>query len=526
MAGSRLQGLSPAAAQQLVTAAQAIESGGPDLAATRLAPLLVAYPDHPEVLRVHAGVMNLRGDYQGAVATMRRAIQGRPEDALYYNTLGSILGSANEFDAAIAALRFACELQPDLAIAWFNLGVMLTRSVRHAEAIDVLRRSIALDPQYMLARALLGDMLRAENRIEEASAEYRRVISEQPWSGMAWWGLADLKTVRFGKGDIEQMQRAMRDPRAEDNDRIAMGFALAKALEDEARFAESLEALKQAHALARRRRQWNAPMFSAGISMILDAFTPPPASTTSTSLGSEVIFIPSLPRSGSTLVEQILASHSRVEGPGELPDLALTLSEETRRRGKPYPYWVGEMQPVDWQRLGERYLERTAHWRERRPIFTDKLPGNWYYIGAIRAMLPGAKIVACRRDPLETCFSCYRQHLDNNEYARTFEDLAAYWRDYDRAIRHWHALHPAHIYEHVYEDLVAEPEAGIRKLLAFCDLPFEEACLNFHQTARDVRTPSAMQVRQPLRRDTARAPRYGALLNPLRRALELPASDA
>src|SRR5690242_4075470 len=207
MAVSRLQGLSQAAAQQLVAAAQAIESGGPDVAAARLAPVLAAYPGHPEVLRVQAGILNLRGDYRNAIAVMQRAIQGSPDDALYYNTLGSILGSANEFDAAIAALRFACELQPDLAIAWFNLGVMLTRSVRHAEAIDVLRRAIAIDGDYMLARALLGDMLRAENRIEEASAEYRRVISEQPWSGMAWWGLADLKTVRFGKGDIEQMQR-------------------------------------------------------------------------------------------------------------------------------------------------------------------------------------------------------------------------------------------------------------------------------------------------------------------------------
>jgi len=526
MAVSRLQGLSQAAAQQLVAAAQAIESGGPDIAAARLAPVLAAYPDHPEVLRVQAGILNLRGDYRAAVTAMQRAIQGSPKDALYYNTLGSILGSANEFDAAISALRHACELQPDLAIAWFNLGVMLTRSVRHAEAIEALQRAIALDPQYMLARSLLGDMLRAENRMEEASAEYRRVIAEQPWSGMAWWGLADLKTVRLARSDIEQMQRAIKDPRAEDNDRIAMGLALAKALDDEGRFAESLDALAKAHAVARQRRQWNAPMFSAGISMILDAFTPPPATAADDTLGHEVIFIPSLPRSGSTLVEQILASHSQVEGPGELPDLALTLSEETRRRGKPYPYWVADMQPADWRRLGERYLERTAKWRERRPVFTDKLPGNWYYIGAIRAMLPGAKIIACRRDPLETCFSCYRQHLDNNEYARTFEDLAAYWRDYDRAIRHWHALHPRHVHEHVYEDLVANPEGCIRKLLDFCGLPFEEACLRFHETARDVRTPSAMQVRQPLRRDTARAPRYGALLDPLRRALGLPAFNA
>jgi tetratricopeptide (TPR) repeat protein len=522
MAGTRLQGLSPAAVQQVVAAAQAIESGGPDIAAARLAPVLAANPDHPEVLRVQAGILNLRGDFRGAASVMRRAIQGRPDDALYYNTLGSILGSASEFEAAIASLRRACELQPDLAIAWFNLGVMLTRSVRHAEAIEALQRAVSLDPHYMPARALLGDMLRAENRMPEASAEYRRMIAEQPWAGIAWWGLADLKTLRLGKEDLEQMQRAVRDPRAQDDDRIAMGFAIARALDDQGRHAESLEALAGANAIARRRQQWNAARFSESISMILDAFTPPPAGASDPTLGNEVIFIPSLPRSGSTLVEQILASHSEVNGPGELPDLPLTLGEEARRRGKSFLQAAAEMTPSDWQRLGKRYLERTARWRERRPISTDKLPGNWYYIGAIRAMLPGAKIIACRRDPLETCFSCYRQRLDGNEYTRTFEDLAAYWHDYDRATRHWRALHPTRVYEHLYEGLLEDPESSIRELLEFCGLRFEEACLHFHETDRDVRTPSAMQVRQPLRRDTARAPAYGALLDPLRRALGLP----
>ncbi|MGH8192438.1 MAG: tetratricopeptide repeat-containing sulfotransferase family protein [Rhodanobacteraceae bacterium] len=525
MAVPRLQGLTMAAAQQVMATAQAIETGGPELAAERLAPLLASHPDHPEVLRLYAGIQNLRGDYTGAIIAMKRAISGRPQDPLYYNTLGAILGQAGEFDTAIDALRHACQLQPDLAIAWFNLGVILTRCMRHAEATEVLQRSVALDPQYMPARALLGDMLRAENRIDEAAMEYRRVIADQPWTGMAWWGLADLKTIRFASSDIENIRRAMRDDRAHDNDMIAMGLALAKALEDEGRYAESMATLAQAHALARCRRAWSAQAFSDGISMILDAFTPPPAPSPKAELGRGVIFITSLPRSGSTLVEQILASHSMVEGPGELPDLPMVLTEESHRRDKPYPTWVKEMQPEGWQRLGERYLQRTAHWCVRRPMFTDKLPANWYYIGAIRAMLPAAKIICCRRDPLETCFSCYRQHLDNNEYARTFNDLAAYWGDFDRSVRHWRALHPSHVHEHVYERLIDEPEASIRALLTFCGLPFEEGCLHPHESKRDVRTPSAMQVRQPLQAGTARAQRYGALLDPLRSALGLPPFD-
>ncbi|HJT96712.1 MAG TPA: sulfotransferase, partial [Rhodanobacteraceae bacterium] len=222
---------------------------------------------------------------------------------------------------------------------------------------------------------------------------------------------------------------------------------------------------------------------------------------------------------GSTLIEQILASHSAVEGAGELPDLPLTIGEGSRRRGVAFPAWARAMTPADWERLGKRYLERTSHWTRQRPVFTDKLPNNWWYVGAIRAMLPGARIVGVRRDPLENCFACYRQFLYANEYQRTFDDLAAFWHEFDLGLKLALSQHPRHVHESVYETLVADPEREIRRLLDFCGLPFEPACLEFHRTRRDVRSPSAMQVREPLRRDTARAPRYGALLDPLRAAL-------
>ena len=516
--GSRLYGLSPTAIQHVVAAAQALEAGRPDEAARHIATAAASHPQQPEVLRLRAGIESLRGNHSAAMDAIRRAVAQRPQDALYQNTLGTILAEAGEYDAAIEALRRCCELQPGLAIAWFNLGVLLTRCVRHDEAIVALQQAVTLAPDHVAARALLADMLRVGNRAQDAAAECRRIIAERPYAGMAWWGLADLKTMRFAQQDIEHLRAAMKDPRAGDDDLIAMGFALAKALDDHARYAEGLAALEQAHALARRRKQWNAAAFSADITAINAAFAPSPAQSPEM-LGDGVIFITSLPRSGSTLIEQILASHSAVEGAGELPDLPLVLAEESRRRGRPFPQWVAAMGPQDWQRLGTRYLQRTAHWSGRRPVFTDKLPNNWTYIGAIRTMLPGARIVGCRRDPLETCFSCYRQYLHNNEYTRTFADLAAFWRDFDRSLRLALTLHPSHVHESVYEDLVVEPETHIRRLLEFCGLPFEPACLEFHRTERDVRSPSAMQVREPLRSDTARTARYGALLDPLRAAL-------
>ncbi|WP_347262255.1 sulfotransferase [Rudaea sp.] len=518
---SRLYGLSQIAIRNVVAAAQALELGRVDEADRHIIGLLALYPQHPEVLRLMAGAQNLRGQTQASIATLQRAIALRPDDALYLNTLGSAQIAAFDYDGAIANLRRAVELDPNLAVAWYNLGLVLMRSMRVDESAAALRRAVELKPEESTARVILGDMLRAEGRNDEAIAEYRRVLAQRPEAGMAWWGLADMKTMSLGGADIAQMQAALRRANASEADLVAMGFALAKAFDDEGRYAESLQAIAQANARARQRQRWDAAAHAASVDAVLNAFTPP-RDGADAALGAEVIFIVSLPRSGSTLIEQVLASHSRVDGAGELSDLPLVLTEESQRRGQPFPQWVAAAHADDWQRLGKRYLERTARWRARRPRFTDKLPSNWLYIGAIRAMLPGARIVVGRRDPLEACFSCYRQRLANNEYTRTFADLAAYWRDFDRAVKRWRELHPANVYENSYERFVTDPEATIRDLLAFCDLPFEPACLDFHKTERDVHTPSAMQVREPLRRDTARAPRYGALLDPLRVELGLP----
>lgn len=521
---SRLQGLGPSATQQVMIAGQALDAGRADEADRQLQRVLAAYPNHPEVLRMKAGIHSLRGEHGAAVQLMQRALSQRPHDALYHNTLGSLLGAAGNYDGAIAALQRTCELEPKLAMAWYNLGVMLTKSVRNEEATQALQHAVALAPDHVGARALLADLLRTRGEVEAAAAEYRRLIAVRPTFGLAWWGLADLRSVRFDGNDIAQMQAALRRSDATENDRVAIGFALAKALDDNGEYAQSLDALANANATARRYQPWDAARFSNGVRDVTDAFVPPPAVDTASPLGSEVIFIVSLPRSGSTLVEQILASHSMVEGAGELPDLPQVLAEETQRRGKPIPQWAREATADDWQRLGRRYLERTAHWRRTRPRFTDKLPNNWIYIGAIRAMLPGARIVVCRRDPLETCFSCYRQPLDaSSGYSRSFDDLARFWRDFDRASTQSAALHATHVREHSYEAMVDDPQTQIEELLAFCGLPFEEACLNFHENRREVRSPSASQVRQPMRRDTARSQRYGALLNPLRAALGLPA---
>ncbi|WP_308420732.1 tetratricopeptide repeat-containing sulfotransferase family protein [Dyella caseinilytica] len=518
-----LQGLDPVTANRVIAAAQALEMNRPDQAAFQLTPVLATHPDHPEVLRLHASLLSLRGEHHSALRHMHRALEQRPQEALYHNAYALFLAEAGELDQAIDHLRHACELQPGFVMAWYNLGLFLTRSARFDDARQALRRAVTLAPDYAAARAQLADLLRMDNFRDEAIAEYRKLLAAQPWAGMAWWGLAEIKTLRLGTDESDAIRRALAHPRASDGDRVAMGFALAKAFDDQSRYAESMQALATANEIARRHRTWNAPGFATTIESIRAATCTTDAGQ---DLGSEVIFIVGMPRSGSTLIEQILASHSQVEGAAELTDLPLLIAEQSKQRQKSYPGWLAEMGTDDWRQLGQRYLERTARWRKSRPIFTDKLPNNWMHIGMIRAMLPGAHIVISRRDAIETCFSCYRQYFPGNDYTRSFPDLASYWRSFDTAATYWAQKEPTHVHPHVYEDLLKDPETHIRQLLTFCNLPFEEACLRFHETQRAVGTPSAMQVREPLRADTARAPRYGDLLNPLRQALGLPLVDA
>jgi len=519
---TRYDGLSSSAIRRLVDAEQALSAGQVVILEQRVTGLLALYPNHPEVVRMYAGLQCLRGDFGGAAATMERAVAQRPTDAACLNGLGSALLEAGRYDEAIAALRRASEVDPDYTSAWYNLGLAYARSMRPQDAIAPLQLAVSKTPEFAVnARVILGDIYRAENRIEDAISEYRAVLTLQKNAGSAWWGLADIKTRKLDDNDLAQLRAAMTMPGSPD-DLSAMGFALARALEDRGQYAESLAALETANARIRAYRGWDAAWYSAHVEQLLKAFTPPPAGATDPQLGREVIFVVSLPRSGSTLTEQVLAAHSQVDGAGELPDLPAVLMEESRWMGKAFPDFVADLKPADWERMGRRYLERTARWRSQRPRFTDKMPSNWHYVGAIRAMLPGAKIIVVRRDPLETCLSCYRQRFANSDYARSFQDLGATWRAFDRSVKRWLELHPGRVYESVYENLVADPEKSIRALLDFCELPFEPSCLEFHKSDRQVHTPSATQVREPLRADTARAHRYGALLDPLRAALGLP----
>jgi Flp pilus assembly protein TadD len=506
----------------LHAAARAIRDRLPAQAEQLITQVLASHPRHPEALRLLAILQLHTQRAPQAIATLTQAIAWQPGDALLQAELGNAHGARGERESAIAAWRRSLSLDPMQAVAWFNLGRTLHSDGDSAGAVEALERAWALAPDLLPAALLLGDAQAHLGRFEEASRRYREALLLHPACGDAWRGLSNIKTTPLSDADAQALTEQLQRRDIADSDRVAMGHALGKLEEDRGDHPRAFAAFAAANALQQRLTPWRLAPFERFVVQALAASEHLPAAI-DPALGREAIFIVGLPRSGSTLFEQILAAHPQVEGASELQDLGIVLQQESARRGVPYPQWIPQASAEDWHRLGREYLARTARWRATRPRFTDKLPENWKFAGVLCAMLPGATIIETRRDPLETAWSCFKQQFYSQpHFANTLPDLGAYLRGCEQAMDAWRARDPERIHLHRYEDLLADPEAGMRRLLADCGLDYDPACLDFHSARRSVRTASASQVRQPLRRDTARAAAYGALLDPLRSALGLP----
>lgn len=513
--------LSPMAARLLRRGQAELQSGGAAVAMRTFTSALALAPDDAEVARWMGIAAQNLGDHARAVECFRRALAVLPGDADLQVGLGVALYRLGRDDEGLVHLHRACELAPDSASAWYNLAEGLKPQARTEEAIAALQRALAINPAHVQARLGLARAQASLGRIEAAAAGLHGLLRHRPADAEAWSALADLKTVTFDARDVRALEGVLADPNHAHEARTRLEFVLARALEDQGDYARAFELLQRANAAQRRRVVWDAAGEHARVESILRVFAQSVAHASSDGFGREAIFIASLPRSGSTLVEQILASHPEVEGAGEIGDLAALLDAETRRRKGRFPAWIPEATAADWRRLGEAYLARTARWRARAPRLVDKNLLNWMLVGAIVSMLPGAHVVVVRRDPVETCLACYRQWFAQDAgFSFDLDEMAAFYIDFWRLTRFWLDRFPGRVFDLSYETLVAKPEPTIQCLLDFCGLPFDPACLAFHRTERTVLSaPSAAQVRQPLRRDTARAHRYGDRLAPLRRRL-------
>ncbi|HSE13624.1 MAG TPA: sulfotransferase [Rudaea sp.] len=526
-AGARFHGLPQVVIERLQAAEAALQQRdfGRAIEAARAA--LQSAPDHPEVLHCLARALSARGASAEALALIQRAAAALPDDAPTINTLAVILDVNGQRDAAVSAFRRASDLAPESADVAYNFGRILSHVGRLEESQQELERALALNPAQRMARAALVEVLRQRGCTADAVAQCRRLLNDNPADFKAWSALAGISQHRFDAGEIAAMERVAGDPALGLEGRVRLGFALGRAYEDAGRHAAAFAAYRDANAAIRAQRPWDAAAHSAEVDAILAAF-PRAEPVDDPQRGSDVIFLVSLPRAGSTLVEQILASHPQVEGGDERMDLLNVIAEEGQRRRQPLSRWAAQAGAGDWRRLGERYLERSARWRSGKPILTDKLPGNWLWLGAAMAMLPGARVVECRRDPLETAWSCFCQIFADGaqQFSYDFASIGSFFRDYERSMRHWRTLYPARIYTQTHEALLEDFDAQVRALLGSCGLTFDPACLEFHETRRNIRTISSTQVREPLRRDTARAARCGPLLDPLRAALGLAAYSA
>jgi Tfp pilus assembly protein PilF len=489
--------------------------------------VLTLAPDEPDAIRLLGMVVQRLGKHAKAIECFRQVLAICPEDSDLHIGLGIALFEHGNADEALMHFRRACELEPASASAWFNLGEALARQAHTDEAVTALRRTLELEPAHISARLSLARAEANLGRVEAAVAGFREVLQRDPANAEGWFGLSNLNVVQFDAADTASLRRALARQDLPDRSRELLGFTFAKALEGQRDYAQAFEVFRTANASRRRRVQWDAAGEHKRIEAIRRVFADATPTPVDAQLGNEVILIVSIPRSGSTLVEQILASHPEVEGANEIRDMKQIVDAETQRRNSAFPLWVPDATAADWQRLGREYLARTARWRQSKPRFTDKSLVTWYLVGAALAMLPAARVVVVRRDPVETCLGCFRQCFSEaSGFACNLDELADYCSDFLHLTRFWLQKYPNQVFDLEYERLVAEPESVTRRLLDFCHLPFAPACLEFHKTARTVQSlPSAALVRQPLRSDTARSARFGDKLDPLRQRLRAAGLD-
>jgi tetratricopeptide (TPR) repeat protein len=494
-----------------------------------------------------------------AEALLREHLKQFPTDVAAIRMLAEVAGRIGRMGDSETLLRRCLELAPSFTGARHNLALVLHRQHRPAEAlveinhvlesdaknpgyrnlkaavlsaigeydeaIDIYAAVLAEYPKQAKAWMSYGHALKTAGRQEECIDAYRRSIDLTPGLGEAYWSLANMKTFRFSPSEFDAMQAQLERNDLSEEDRYHFHFAIGKALEDSALHAESFEHYATGNRLRRAGIRYDADETSAHVQRSRAIFssqflaeragmgTPAP----------DPIFIVGLPRAGSTLLEQILSSHPAVEGTMELADIAFMAGSLRKSRpGSTYLEVLAQLSADELRGLGERYLEQTRIQRKTgAPFFIDKMPNNFMHVGLIHLILPNAKVIDARRHPLGCCFSNFKQHFARGQhFTYSLEDIGRYYRDYVRLMAHFDAVLPGRVHRVIYEHMVDDTEAEVRRLLAHCGLPFDERCLRFYENERAVRTASSEQVRRPIFREGVDQWRhYDPWLGPLKEAL-------
>ena len=512
----------------LMEAAKALADDKLAVVERLLGDYLSAHPTDVTAMRILAEAGTRQGRYAEVEALLSQCLDLAPSFVAARYNYALVLYRQNK--AAEALPQIEALLADDAEDpSYRNLyAACLGLIGEYARSIEVYRRVLAdfpIQPKIWLS---YGHALKTAGLQEDAIAAYRRALDLAPQLGEAYWSLANLKTVRFATAEIAVMNAQLARADLSRDDQLHMHFALGKALEDAGDYAASFDHYARGAALRLVEVPYDAEETTARSERNKALFTRAffAARADQGADAPDPVFVVGLPRSGSTLVEQILASHSQVEGTMELPDLDVIAMRLGYRGRKPDAAAYGEALAVldaeQLRALGEDYLQRTRIQRKTgRPLFIDKMPNNFQHIGLIQLILPRARIIDARRHPMAACFSAFKQHFARGQnFSYALEDLGRYYRDYVSLMDHFDQVLPGRIHRVIYESLVEDPEAEVRRMLDYCQLGFEPECLKFYENDRAVRTASSEQVRKPIFREGLdQWRRYETWLDPLKASL-------
>ena len=488
--------------------------------------ILTRNPGNVSAMRLWAALGIREKRYPEAEALLRQAVKVAPGFSRAWSDLCGAQLEQEKFDEVIENAKQLIKLNPNSAEGHVWLAAGTAADGRHSAAIAAYDKALEVDPTHVGAMCGKGNALRTIGDQDGAIAAYRSSIEANPLYAEAYWSLANLKTFRFDDQEVDDMLALVGDDRIPTDGQVQLNNALGLEFEAREDYDRAFEFIDRGNVLRRDREFYDRVENEERTDLAIESFTPQFIEDNAGHGYPDPapIFIVGLPRSGSTLLEQILSSHTSVDGTHELPELGKTIRGNPKLvdPGVRYPTSVTTIDADGYFQLGREYMERTRRYRGDCPFFTDKNPNNFVHVGLIHLILPNAKIINARRHPLDSCFGSYKQLFAQGQpFTYDLVELGEYYLQYQRLMDHWHELLPGRVLDVKYEEVVQDLEGQVRRILEYCELEWEESCLKFHETSRSVKSASSEQVRQPIYSSAINKwRRYESHLGPLIETLE------
>ena len=489
--------------ERVATAAQAFARGQTEEAEKICRQVLREHPNEVDAMRLLASIANKLEQRDDAIVLLERAVELKPKFAGAWADLAETYTESEKFGEALDAVQRVIKLQPNMPFGHMIRGSILGKKDDHEGAINAFKEALEIEPEHIGSNMGLGNTLKTIGRYDEAVKSYKKCIEAQPLFSEAYWSLANLKTYSFDDDEIKNMEKHVQSQDLTPASKAFFHIAIANAKEKQMKYGEAWYHFHTGNELRRTSEIYDSVTTQVTHDALIETFDEEFVNSTKGSgcQSDAPIFILGLPRSGSTLIEQILASHSQVEGTRELPDISLLGRRLTKSKppGIKYPDAVKHMTDEEKTEYGESYLETSKRYRTDKPRFIDKMPNNFAHIGFIKTILPNAKIINAKRHPLDSCVSSFKQlFYKGQSWSYDLFEIGEYYLEYERMMDHWHSLYPGEIYDIQYENIVNNQEDESRALIQYCGLDWEDSCLRFYENKRSVNTASSEQVRQPI----------------------------